>query len=376
MRSCGEYLNTAIDVSVLPYRFGTHSGWLEACFDLGTAVVAPSCGFYAQQRPCVIYRHDEAGLEHAASLAGALRSAFAQGLGPRAIPSRRREERRALAARPSFDLCAVAAMRIAIIAAARFPVVEPFAGGLEAHVWGLADRLRTRGHEVTLFAGPGSDPRLGVQLLDLRRPRLSDAARADVSMTAPEWVDEHHAYLQLMLRLGRSAAQDFDVIHNHSLHYLPVAMAATVPVPIVCTLHTPPTPWLESAVQADEHCPVHFVAVSEHTARAWSHLLPHAPVIHNGVDVDRWSLGPGGGPPVWFGRIAPEKGTHLAIDAAVLAGSALRLAGPISDRPYFEAEIRPRLALDGHRVRGPSQPRGARALPGRCGRGTRDALLG
>ena len=91
-----EYLN-AIDVSVLPYRFGTHSGWLEACFDLGTAVVAPSCGFYAEQRPCLTYRHDETGLD-AASLAGAVRSAYAQGPGPRAIPSRRRDERRALAA--------------------------------------------------------------------------------------------------------------------------------------------------------------------------------------------------------------------------------------------------------------------------------------
>jgi glycosyltransferase involved in cell wall biosynthesis len=236
--------------------------------------------------------------------------------------------------------------RVGIIAAARFPVVEPFAGGLEAHVWGLADRLRTRGHDVTLFAGPGSDPGLGVELLDLRRPRLSDAARADVSMTAPEWVDEHHAYLELMLRLGRSAAADFDVIHNHSLHYLPVAMAATMPVPIVCTLHTPPTPWLESAIQVDDHCPAHFVAVSEYTARAWSHLLPDARVIHNGVDVDRWSPGPGGGPPVWFGRIAPEKGAHLAIDAAVLAGTGLMLAGPVCDREYFETEIRPRIALE------------------------------
>jgi glycosyltransferase involved in cell wall biosynthesis len=238
-------------------------------------------------------------------------------------------------------------LRIGIIAAARFPVVEPFAGGLEAHVWGLADRLRSRGHDVTLFAGPGSDPRLGVELLDLQRPRLSDAARADVSMAAPEWVDEHHAYLQLMLRLGRSGAEDFDVIHNHSLHYLPVAMASTVPVPVICTLHTPPTPWLESAVQVDEHCPVEFVAVSEHTARAWRHVVPHARVIHNGVDVNRWSPGPGGGPPVWFGRIAPEKGTHLAIDAALLAGSRLQVAGPVADRAYFEAEIRPRLAHDG-----------------------------
>jgi hypothetical protein len=49
-----DYLS-CLDVSVLPYRFGTHSGWLEACFDLGTTVLAPDCGYYAEQRPCVTY---------------------------------------------------------------------------------------------------------------------------------------------------------------------------------------------------------------------------------------------------------------------------------------------------------------------------------
>jgi hypothetical protein len=44
-----------LDLSVLPYRFGTHSGWLEACYDLGTTVVAPDCGYYAEQRPCILY---------------------------------------------------------------------------------------------------------------------------------------------------------------------------------------------------------------------------------------------------------------------------------------------------------------------------------
>ncbi len=64
-----EYLGS-LDVSVLPYRFGTHSGWLEACFDLGTAVIAPSCGYYDQQRPCGVFdftegRFDFASLRHA-----------------------------------------------------------------------------------------------------------------------------------------------------------------------------------------------------------------------------------------------------------------------------------------------------------------------
>lgn len=44
-----------LDVSVLPYRFGTHSGWLEACHDLGTAVIAPDCGYFAEQKPCFTY---------------------------------------------------------------------------------------------------------------------------------------------------------------------------------------------------------------------------------------------------------------------------------------------------------------------------------
>jgi hypothetical protein len=53
-----DYLES-LDVSVLPYRFGTHSGWLEACRDLGTAVVAPSCGYYRDQGPVETYVHDE-----------------------------------------------------------------------------------------------------------------------------------------------------------------------------------------------------------------------------------------------------------------------------------------------------------------------------
>jgi hypothetical protein len=53
-----DYL-TSLDVSVLPYRFGTHSGWLEACRDVGTAVVAPSCGYYADQGPVQTYGLDE-----------------------------------------------------------------------------------------------------------------------------------------------------------------------------------------------------------------------------------------------------------------------------------------------------------------------------
>jgi len=39
-------------VSVLPYAFGTHSGWVEACYDLGTAVLAPRTGYWTEQQRC------------------------------------------------------------------------------------------------------------------------------------------------------------------------------------------------------------------------------------------------------------------------------------------------------------------------------------
>ena len=53
-----EYFRS-LDLSVLPYRFGTHSGWLEACFDLGTRVLAPRIGYYHDQHDGVLgYRLD------------------------------------------------------------------------------------------------------------------------------------------------------------------------------------------------------------------------------------------------------------------------------------------------------------------------------
>ena len=66
-----------LTVSVLPYRFGTHSGWLEACFDLGTAVIAPSGGFYDQQRPCEVFGFTEDFFD-AASLDRAVRALYAR----------------------------------------------------------------------------------------------------------------------------------------------------------------------------------------------------------------------------------------------------------------------------------------------------------
>lgn len=231
-------------------------------------------------------------------------------------------------------------LRVAFIGSARFPIREPFAGGLEAHTWAMVRGLQRRGHAVTVFGGADCDPELQVEEIIASRPRISGAARADVSMSAEGWLEEHHAYLGLMLDLA--ASDDFDIVHNNCLHHLPIAMARMIPMPMVCTLHTPPTPWLESALQVGS-CPVTFAAVSAHTARSWRSQIPSIRVIANGVDPDVWKRGPGGGPLLWSGRLVPEKGADLAVRAARLAGLALDIVGPIGDADYFSTYVEPLL---------------------------------
>jgi glycosyltransferase involved in cell wall biosynthesis len=234
-------------------------------------------------------------------------------------------------------------MHVVMIAASRFPLKEPFAGGLESLTWHLCRGLRDRGVRVSVFAGAGSDPRLGVRELRTRPLALSAVARQDVAMPPAAWLSEHHAYLQVMLEL--QARGDVDVIHNNSLHHLPVAMAAACAAPMVTTLHTPPTPWLEPAIEIADDDRSHYVAVSEHTRASWRHVAD-AEVVPNGVDVQRWRPGPGGRTLAWAGRLVPEKAPHLAIDIARAAGMRLRLAGPVGDADYVREMVTPRLGPD------------------------------
>jgi len=232
-------------------------------------------------------------------------------------------------------------LRIALIASARYPLCQPFAGGLEVHTWQLATLLAARGHHVCVFAGPGSDPDLCVRETP-PMPPVSATARQDVSMPPDLFLTEHFAYLSLMLELAGDPT--FDVVHNNSLHYLPIAMAETLQAPMVTTLHTPPTPWLEGAMTTRPGRRIRYVAVSQRTSEQWRKAAPDAIVVRNGVDLAEWTPGPGGGSPVWSGRIVPEKGLHLAIAAAHRAGTGLRIAGPRPDPAYFSNCIEPQLS--------------------------------
>ncbi|SOC57990.1 glycosyltransferase [Ornithinimicrobium cerasi] len=233
-------------------------------------------------------------------------------------------------------------MHVVVIAHTRHPVRQPFAGGLESVTWHLTRGLVERGHRVSLFAARGSEVLSGVEHLWPAELPLSDAARADVSMPDLGYLRRHHAYLALMLSLAER--DDVDLVHTHALHHLPTAMAPTLRVPTLLSLHTPPTPWLESAISiacsAWRESLLSATAVSDYTARSWAHVV-EAAVVHNGVDTQVWRPGPGGEHLVWWGRIVPEKAPHLAVQIARAAGMPLVLAGPVADEAYAERVLWP-----------------------------------
>ncbi|WP_197375826.1 glycosyltransferase [Mycolicibacterium baixiangningiae] len=242
-------------------------------------------------------------------------------------------------------------IRVALIASARYPVRQPFAGGLEAFVYQFAHALTAAGHSVTMFAAPGSAVDLPWDVVPVHTLEMTEASRQDPS--APDWVvNETHAYLSVMLNLADRLSGSFDIVHNHSLHYLPLAMARTLPVPMLTTLHTPPLKWLEQAVALPGGVTSAFTAVSAFTARQWEPVNGPVPVIANGIDLDEWRPGPGGDYAVWSGRLVPEKGLPDAIAAARMAGFRLRVAGPVGDRDYFDQVVRPELggavSYEGH----------------------------
>jgi glycosyltransferase involved in cell wall biosynthesis len=234
-------------------------------------------------------------------------------------------------------------LRIAVIASNKFPIRQPFTGGLEAHVWHLSRTLAGQGHRVTLFAERGSDPALNQPGLTLSPLTRSAAARHPFPLPGAVFDSDHHAYLRLMSELVRQRRSRFDVIHNHSLHQVPIAMARRLSTPMLTTLHTPPFCWLESAIAASGGTGLKFAAVSRHTARVWGRVVDDVVAVPNGVDIERWPAGPGGSSLVWSGRITAEKGPHLAIAAAARAGRHLILAGPVGNVDYFRRDIVPHL---------------------------------
>ena len=235
-------------------------------------------------------------------------------------------------------------MNIAIIAHLRHPIQKPYMGGLEAFTHDVCWRLKNRGHHITLYASERSDPQLNVHSImsdtDYDRETLSRFRSHELS---EDFISTHHAYLELMQDID---ARGHDLIFNNSLNYVPITMASLIQTPMLTVLHTPPIFELKRAIAYErKRGRIHYVSVSRPNAEAWRPFVGECEVITNGVDLARWRFNPrsAGQYVIWFGRIHPDKGTHLAIQAARLAGWPIKLAGSVADRPYFETYVEPLL---------------------------------
>ncbi|WP_324274626.1 hypothetical protein [Blastococcus brunescens] len=83
-----------LHVAVLPETCGSHSRDLEVCRDVGTRVVAPGCGWFADQWSDVVsYANHEEGRLDPVSLAAAIGAALARPM-PRPADRTWREEQR------------------------------------------------------------------------------------------------------------------------------------------------------------------------------------------------------------------------------------------------------------------------------------------
>lgn len=220
-------------------------------------------------------------------------------------------------------------VRIALISTPFVPVPPPSYGGTELIVAHLARELIGRGHEVVLYATGDS--------------HVPDA---DIRSLYPEaiwppdpWRELDHA----AFAIRDIQDERFDVVHAHIAPVL--AFAPLVPAPIVYTLHHARDENLHRYYGHNSHANVRFVAISERQRKLFAPEVP-ADVIHHGLEVSSYQVGPAGGYAAFLGRFAVEKGPAPALDAAQRAGVPLRLAGKPhwKDMAYFEAEVEPRLA--------------------------------
>ncbi|MDI9835044.1 MULTISPECIES: glycosyltransferase family 4 protein [unclassified Streptomyces] len=231
-------------------------------------------------------------------------------------------------------MTATAPLDITMITTPWFALPPGAYGGIEAMCAELVDGLVELGHRVTVI-GVGhngtkghfiatDDSPAGAQRLGNSGPEVLHAARA--------------------ARALRSL--DSDVIHDHST--VGPLQAGQRQAPTVVTAHGPVTGETGRYYEALSDT-VHMVAIS-HAQQAQTPDIVWSGQVHNALRTAQYPYRDRKGDDVLFlGRIAADKGVHLAIDAARDAGLPLTIAGGCNDpaeQPYIDEELRPRMGDD------------------------------
>jgi glycosyltransferase involved in cell wall biosynthesis len=231
-------------------------------------------------------------------------------------------------------------VRIAMLAPPWIPVPAPAYGGIEEVVRLLCDGLAERGHDVTLFAPPGSESRAAVVVV-LEESHPDEIQKA-------QFESDHVARAFGEIDAAAERGEPFDVIHDHVGHTA-LAMADRVSVPLVHTLHGPFTEE-SSQFYAQHGRKARIVAISQAQLDDAPPEMGGGDVVHNPIDCAEWPFRAEKEEfLLWIGRMSPDKGPQRAITAAREAGAPLVLAGPVQpgQEAFFAEEVEPQLGRDG-----------------------------
>lgn len=221
-------------------------------------------------------------------------------------------------------------MKIALVAPPFISVPPKNYGGTELFIARLAEGLKALGHHVVLYTN-------GESTLEVEKRWIYKNAQWPIKAEIYDNLkDLNHTAWAV-----RDAAESCDVIHLNNAPGL--VCSRFTRMPFVYTVHHPHVDGL-SGFYAN-YPQVNYVTISD-SQRA-KERMPRMRTIHHGLDTSFCECLPDGPREylVFLGRIAPIKGTHLAIAAAKRAGIPLKIAGEVQPmfREYFDREIKPHL---------------------------------
>jgi glycosyltransferase involved in cell wall biosynthesis len=181
------------------------------------------------------------------------------------------------------------------------------------------------------------------------------------------WEAHLKPFYHLYSSIEYVSAQDFNMVHAHlssasDLYLMP--LLSKLGIPHLTTLHSPfPFDGIPSGWKGDADTyymkwadAVPMVTISESARRQAKYPLNIVGIVHNGLTINDfpWPNGPREDFFLWIGRFSPDKGVHLAIEAAKRANVPLVLAGTkdlYEERSmrYFREVIEPQ--FDGQLIR-------------------------
>ncbi|WP_248927689.1 glycosyltransferase family 4 protein [Paenibacillus hamazuiensis] len=198
-------------------------------------------------------------------------------------------------------------MRIVHVAPYCETVPPPRDGGTERAIHELTEGLAAKGHEVILFAPPGSSSS-GKLISYPEQPISEEDIGKFVLGTLPEGAD---------------------LIHDHTFSSAIGKM--NLPIPTVCTMHL-----------TNNNGVRHPVYVSRRALEQTGKNIGH--FIYNGLRFEQYQFSDLKDNYLLFmGRIIREKGILLALDIAERTNRRLIIAGPKHDPELFRTMIEPRL---------------------------------